>query len=115
MIEDLADGTESVGLGDRFVSILEPPEVEGLIAPPISDVFLEVRPRLFDLRLEPATDCLAVVSVVTDWRDEEGDDCLVVICLPIRECVLFELVKPFRLLVTPDLVEIEFEGCLVVI
>jgi hypothetical protein len=124
----------SVVLRDRFVSILEPAETEGLIAPPISDVFLEVLPRLFDLILElvlpeesvgplrpaPApmrsAGCLVVAPVVSDLpRDREVEGCLVVICLPIRDRKLFEFVNPFRLLVIPDLLETEFECCRVVI
>lgn len=56
--------------------------------------------------LELAAGCLAIVEV---------DGFLAVICLPIRERVLFEPVNPLRPLAVPDLVEAEFAGCLVVI
>lgn len=64
------------------------------IAPPI-------RLRLFEL----VAGCLVVVE----------DDGLLVTCLPVRELELLELVDPFRLLVTPDRVETEFEGVRVVV
>lgn len=60
------------------------------------------RVRLFEL----AAGCLAIVEV---------DGSLAVICLPILERVLFELVSPFQSLAMSDLVEAEFAGCLVVI
>lgn len=59
------------------------------------------------LILELTAGCLAMVEV---------DGFLVVIWLLIRERVLpFELVTPPRPLAMPDLDEVEFKGCLVVI
>ncbi|MBN2312862.1 MAG: hypothetical protein JXM79_02965 [Sedimentisphaerales bacterium] len=111
-----ADVTEFVGWRDRFVSISDPLEVDGPIAPPISDLFLDARSLLFDLRFVLAAGCPAVIPNAPERSTvEDVDGCLVVICLPIRERKLFELVNSFRLLVTPDRVETEFEGCLGVI
>ena len=111
-----ADVTAFVGRREWFVSIPDPLEEDGPIDPPISDLFLDVRSLLFDLIFVLVAGCLVVTPVAVERpRDEDVDGCLVVICLPIRERELFELVNPFRLLVTPDLVETEFEGCLVVI
>lgn len=104
------------GRRDRFVSVSDLPEAEGLIVLPIPDLFLDVRSLLFDLRFVLVAGCLVVAPVAAERpRDEDVDGCLVVICLPIRERKLFELVDPVRLLVTPDRVETEFEGCRVVI
>jgi len=124
--DGLAEAPVSVGLRDRFAPIPDPPETEGLIAPPISDVFLEARPRLFELILplvlpeesaEPLRLGLLVGCVIDPpirlrlfepvagcLAIVEVDDFLVVICLPIRERVL--LFEP----VAGCLVETEFEG-----